>query len=107
MVCLSHFRKIAAKCLALQMRALLPLRHFYLDSLIFFTHTHTHTTAERKKPKQLPSPKIWCQRRKGKRPGRRERSRRGSPGQQLAAELSYSAGLQIHARKLPPELSTG
>lgn len=62
MVCLSHFKKTAAKS---------PL-HFHLDRVCFsslslsLSHTHTDNCRKKKKPKLLPNPKICYERgRKG------------------------------------------
>lgn len=59
-MCLSHFRKIPAKSLTLEMELPSPHHYVYLDR-VCSSHQLQKKERKKKKSKQLPSPKICCQ----------------------------------------------
>lgn len=66
MVCLSHFRKTIAKSLTLEIIPRFTIST-WTEPVFLHTHTHIHNCRKKKiKSKQLPNPKLCCQReRKG------------------------------------------
>lgn len=89
MVCLSHFRKAAAKSLTLEMKLSSP-RFTISTWTVCFLHTRTHNCRKKKKSKQLPTPQdLLSEKEEG------GRGLQGHPSCQLVQIMASQHGKDI------------